>query len=712
MPAPSLPPSESTSASQSQDQPYPVDYAAEFHKYWHALIERIWIVVLCIVLCVAGGAIYLRRASVLYSSTATIQVEQTQQRVFKDGSPSENLQALDFLQTVVQSLKARPMLESVAETNRLASNPRFLTETNDVGDDPVMKALDRAITVKLRRGTRLIDITVNHSDPSLAAQIANSLVEQYDRENASRHVSSSSTANELLKKEAARLADKLKESEQELQDYKETNSKAASLDDKQNTVVAELKELSTKATEAKSIRIRAEADYNQVRELGTNVEALLTLATVANDSTVVASRIALSKAEDDFAVLQQRYKDKHPKYIQARSQIQNLQADLADKTLKSSQKVKAALEAATAAETALNEALRKQETASLELSQLAIKYGVLTRQVESDRALYQSVLNRISETSVTEKMQPTTVRKVQPATVPLKPFSPKKMMIMALSGFGGVSIGLFIVLGLAMLDTSIRTVDQAESMLGMPVLASIPQLRQARKDPLVVDGGDSAGAEGFRTLRAALSMLGRVEKRRVFLFTSAIPQEGKTFSSVNYAASLAQAGLKTLIIDCDLRRPKVATTLNGHDDSTPGVTDYLTGTKTFQEVVHPTKIDKLSYISGGTLAPNPAELLAGTGIGPLIEEALKNYDRVVIDSAPIHAVSDTLLIVKNAQTVCLVVRAAHTSNRFVLRCIQLLQNAEAPLSGVVMNRMRRHRGSGYGYYDYRYQDKKGAYGKN
>ena len=711
MPAPSLSPSESNPAS-SQDQPYPVDYAAEFHKFSNALLERIWIVLLCLVLCVAAGAIYLRRAPVLYSSTATIQVEQAQQSMFRDGAPSENLQALDFLQTVVQSLKARPMLQRVAENNNLASNPRFLTQENALGDDPVMKALDRAVAVKLRRGTRLIDITVNHSDPTLAAQIANSLVDEYDRENASRHVNSSSSANELLNKEATRLAAQLKDSEQRLQTYKETNSKAASLDDKQNTVVAELKELSTKATEAKSIRIRAEADYNQVRELGTNVEALLTLPSVANDSTVVASRIALSKAEDDFAVLQQRYKDKHPKYVQSRTQIQNLQADLADKVLKSAQKVKAGLDAANAAETALNEALRKQETASLELSQLAIEYGVLSRKVESDRALYQSVLNRMSETSVTKEMQPMTVRRVQPATVPVKPFSPRKMMIMALSGFGGISIGLLIVLGLAMLDTTIKTVDQAESMLGMPVLASIPQLRQARKDPLVMNGGDSAGAEGFRTLRAALSMLGRVEKRRVFLFTSAIPQEGKTFSSVNYAASLAQAGLNTLIIDCDLRRPKVASTLNGHDDFTPGVSDYLTGVKTFQEVVHPTKFEKLSYISGGTLAPNPAELLVGAGIAPLIEEALKQYDRVVIDSAPIHAVSDTLLIVKNAQTVCLVVRAAHTSNRFVLRCIQLLQSAEAPLSGVVMNRMRRHRGSGYGYYDYRYHDKKGVYGKS
>jgi capsular exopolysaccharide synthesis family protein len=225
------------------------------------------------------------------------------------------------------------------------------------------------------------------------------------------------------------------------------------------------------------------------------------------------------------------------------------------------------------------------------------------------------------------------------------------------------------------------------------------------------------GAEAFRTLRTALSMLGRVEDRRVFLFTSAMPAEGKTFCSLNYSASLAQMSLKTLLIDADLRRPAVEICLKGKEQGTAGVTDYLTGKKALLDVVQKTDLENLHFVSAGTTAPNPAELLAQDGLSAMIEDALRHYDRVVVDSAPIHAVSDTLLIVKSVQTVCLVVRAAKTSGRSVMRCIQLLQAAEAPLSGVILNRMPVRRGLGYGYYspyyDYSYHgkySKKGVYG--
>jgi capsular exopolysaccharide synthesis family protein len=516
------------------------------------------------------------------------------------------------------------------------------------------------------------------------------------------------------------LKKRLQESEQALQAYKE-EFKSTSLDERQNTVVAELKDLSAKATDAKSARIKAESDYEQVSELGTNVEALLTIASIANEPTVMAARVSLTKAEEDFAALRQRYKAKHPKFIQARSQVGTIQEDLAGNVLKAGRKLKAALEGARAGEQALENARRTQETSALELSKLAIQYTVLTREVESDRALYDSVLNRLKETSVIKEMKPAGIRLVQPAYTPAKPFSPRKAMIMALSCMVGVFAGFVIVLGLSFLDTSIKTVDEAEVLLSLPVLSSVSQIKEVKKhnSPLVIaEDAKSTGAEAFRTLRTSLSMLGRVEDRRVFLFTSAMPQEGKTFCSLNYAASLAQMGLKTLLIDGDMRRPTVESSLLGRDSGAPGVTDYLTGQKTLAEVVQAAKLKGLFFIPGGTTAPNPAELLARDGLSGLIQEALQHYDRVVLDSAPIHAVSDTLLMLRSVQTVCLVVRAAHTSSRFVIRCVQLLQGAGAPLSGIILNRMPTRRVLGYGhcyspYYDYRYHgkySKKGVYG--
>jgi capsular exopolysaccharide synthesis family protein len=246
----------------------------------------------------------------------------------------------------------------------------------------------------------------------------------------------------------------------------------------------------------------------------------------------------------------------------------------------------------------------------------------------------------------------------------------------------------------------------------VPVLAAVPKFNgvEADKRKLIdSDDADSCEAEAFRTLRTALSMLGRKDDRRVSLFTSAVPSEGKTFCSLNYAISLAQQGLRTLIIDCDLRRPMVEHSLLNNNQRGFGLTDYLTGQKDFKAVIHATQTENFFYIPAGSHAPNPAELLAKTGIEGIIDEALLHFDRVIVDSAPIHAVSDTLLILNRIQTLCLVVRSGKTPRNSVLRAVQMLKEAGAPLAGTILNQIPRARG-GYGYhYDSYYSY--GYYGK-
>jgi capsular exopolysaccharide synthesis family protein len=283
---------------------------------------------------------------------------------------------------------------------------------------------------------------------------------------------------------------------------------------------------------------------------------------------------------------------------------------------------------------------------------------------------------------------------------------------MVMSGMAGILVGALVLVGFWVMDTSIKTVDEAETLLGLSVFSVVPHIRKAKRAGhalVVVSNPKSAAAEAFRTLRASVSTVGDLEDRRLFLFASSMPGEGKTFCSINYAASLAQLGLKTLIIDADLRKPSIEMSLLGQESPSPGMTDYLSGQKTLDEVVWPAGIENLHVISGGSTAASPAELLAKDGLERLIKEALLRYDRVILDTAPINAVGDTLLILKSAHTVCLVIRTASTSRRYVLRCLQLLQGAKAPLAGILLNCMPRHRGPTYGaYYDHHYH---GKYGK-
>lgn len=723
-------------ASYGNGYGYQSHQQGDFARTWHFLVEKAWILFLTTVVALGLGYFYAGRARVVYSATATVQAEQDQPKILNVQMVEvRDPQTIEYLQTVAQGLNSRALLERVAETNKLWTDsrltnglptpPSFAPDASPVsavlanssespGNARVLDALERMVNVKLRRGTRLIDITVTHRSPDLTALIANSVVNEYVNENAEREDASIGMATRSLSKQVERVKKKLEASEKALQAYAETN-KAVSLDERQNTVVAALKELSTKATEARSLRLKTEAEYAQIASLGTNNAAgLLVMPTVAKDLTVQALQLELEKAVNDFAAVSKRYKEKHPKYIQSLGQVEGLRVGLTNAVLGVAQTVKAGLEHARAAEEALNKALEDQETLALELNKLSIQYKMLAREVESDRILYDELLKGAQEASVSKETHQTgIVRVVQKAYRPNRPIWPNKLTILAMSGLCGLLVGAMVLIGLRVTDTSIKTVDEAEALLNLLVFSVVPQLRRVNGTNhalLITSDPKSPAAEAFRTFRASLATQGDLHERRVFLITSAVPGEGKTFCSLNFAASLAQLGLKTLLIDADLRKPSVEMTLLGVESRSPGLTDYQRGQKRLEEVVRPTKIENLSFISEGSIVGSPAELLTQDGLEGLIQEALRHYDRVIVDSAPIHAVSDTLLILKSVQTVCLVVRAAHTSSRYVLRAVQILQSARAPLSGVILNRMPRHRGPTYGaFYDYRHH---GKYGKD
>ena len=217
--------------------------------------------------------------------------------------------------------------------------------------------------------------------------------------------------------------------------------------------------------------------------------------------------------------------------------------------------------------------------------------------------------------------------------------------------------------------------------------------------------------EAFRSLRASLGLLGREEDRKVVLFTSAVPSEGKSFCCVNYAVAYAQQGKRTLVVDFDLRKPSLAETFGVKGDM-PGVTDVMLGKEPLEKCVQTTRFDNLFLLTAGRMVPNPAELISGPWSKQLIHEAAAKFDHVVLDNAPINAVSDALLIVKEAQTVCLVMHARRTSARVVGRALEMLRRAGGKPSGLVLNFLPQSAGSGYYYYysGNKYYGHKGVYG--
>ena len=312
-----------------------------------------------------------------------------------------------------------------------------------------------------------------------------------------------------------------------------------------------------------------------------------------------------------------------------------------------------------------------------------------------------------------------------------------------------MALGLGFVYVVDIMDRSIKTVDQAETTLALPVLSAVPEIRKKgagdsqvptdSKAPaasasyrLMAEAPEGPTAEAFRNLRASLALLGPEAERKVFLFTSAVPNEGKSFSSANYALALAQQGYRVLLIDGDLRRPslhKIFLPISGQvadEDDSKGVVDCLVGATDLSSAVRKAETGRfeieatekatatggeLSVLTGGRRAPNPAELLSGPAFGRLLSEATRLYDRVIIDTAPVLAVSDTLLMTPLVQTVCVVVYAGKTPRNAVQRALGMLTGAGGRPAGVILNRMPRRRGSGYYYYYATHgYGGKGAYG--
>lgn len=691
-----------------------------FQNLYHVLLDKLWLIAIFLVIALLLAAGYLQLAPRLFSSTATLQVEQGDQKVIAiQKVQQEDLRGLEVLRTIEQVLKSRELLDRVITANGLDKDPRFVSpDLPAPSREQLADALSRIIDVRLRRFTRLIDVSVVHTSPQLTAEIANSLIREYMKQNLEQYSDASQVASEFLVEEARRLKKKLEESEHALHAYRE-KSKSVSLEQRQDIVNPKLKELSQRLTEAKSKRIDWAAKLAQVKALGTNDEALLVLPVVATDPLIMNIQANISKSESEFANLRQRYKEKHPKYIQASSQLAEWRKELYSAVRKIGQTVEVSYESAVAAETELDKAVVEQEAVALELNRQLIEYNVLTREVESDKMFYDAVNSRLKETSLAKELPSNIVRVVQKANPPELPFSPSKRKILILGAMAGLFGGILTVVGLNAIDRSVKTVDQAEELLQLAVLSAIPEVKEVKKDQsvlIVTEDAKSPGAEAFRSLRTSLRMLGREEDRRTFLFTSALPQEGKTFCTANYSLSLAQQGYKTLLIDGDLRRPAVENAILGKKSHHVGVTDYLTGQKKFTEIIQATKHENFSFISAGTTAPNPAELLAQRNFDSLIDEALLSFDRVIIDSAPIHAVSDTLVMLNRVQTVCLVIRACKTPAGAAARAIQMLQKAGSLPAGIVLNRLPRRKGRGYSYdpyYDYSYKGsyaEKGVYG--
>src|SRR5213592_775159 len=680
----------------------------DFRRFWHSFVERIWIVAICVLAGLFLALGYLARTPKLYQGHTVLEVQFSEPSVIATDDSTTRMRSMflasqEALRTIEQNLTNQALLARVVRSEGLAedggrallgqsvvndkSSPPQRTETPQPGAKaqsagggttftPLEEGLGRAmagmVRPTIRRGTRLIDLYVSHPDPAMAQRLAEAVGREYIRNSIERRASLSEEALRYLLEEEERLKTNLQKSEAAVADYKaknpdalqlgggtaatgsQTGSGAGSGGPRGGLVEDKLQELNNKLTGAKADRIRLEGELQQIEQAGENIDALLAIPSISTAGLVTEARREVTRVEAGITTYALRYKDKHPKMIAARASLAQAKEKLRQAVMAQPAILRNAIEQNKATEVSLQQALQDQQGVAVNLNRTAIGYQELARQAETDRALYESVLRQIKDTNLAKDVKANAVSVIEHSPLPNFPVSPRPTRTILLGLLGGLAAGLAFVFGIDALDRSIKTVDQAESTLGLPVFAAVPDTtdegpvsRLKRRSKafrssnyrVVVETPESPAAEAFRNLRAALSLLGPEAERKVSLFTSAVPNEGKSFTSANYSLVLAQQGYRVLLIDGDLRRPNMHRIFrfpnarnNSDEDSAPGVTDCLVGEadvasaarqipageiQLVDESIELTENvlaatgGQLFVLAGGRRAPNPAEILAG-----------------------------------------------------------------------------------------------------
>jgi len=669
--------------------------------YWHVVLERRWLVVSAFCSVLALCLIYLFNAQRIFQATARMQIDRESDNVLniKDVFAVDGREQ-DYLQTQYKNLQSRTLLESIIATLNLDKDQRYA-----LSGDPV-RAVAQDITIAPIRLSRLVDIKVQHPEPRQAAAIANALMETFINQNLDQKMRKSLAALRWLKDEADTLEKDVQKKDLALQEYR-VEKKMVSLADSQNIVLQALKQAQADLDKARSDAAAAQKVDEEVERLLKAGTSINSIPRVANDLLIQEIRKVLAEKEALLANLLKRYKDKYPDVIRVREEITSLKDSVQKESQKLREAIRAEAELARAKEVSMASELKKKEQESFELSQLRIQYDVLSRQADQSKLLYNVVLQRMKETDLTSKDKAQNMRVVDTAVVPRSPVKPRVVLTLFLGLLGGLGVAIGLAFFVNYLDDSIKSQDDIETYLRLPFLGYIPNIKtnsvlerdlQAHLHP------QSNAAEGFRTLRAAIALSPRSDKYRVVAVTSTIPAEGKSLVASNLAIVMAQTGLKTLLVDADLRRPSVHKVFRLQ--SPVGLSSYLTEkVSRVDEFIHTSEVPHLDVVCCGAVPSSPSELAGSKRMRQFLEEVRGRYERVILDCPPVSAVSDPLIIASLSDGVTFVTKFNKIRRDHARKTIQRIHDAGIHILGVVLNDIDFEGKDSYYYSYYYYQNR-------
>jgi succinoglycan biosynthesis transport protein ExoP len=566
----------------------------------------------------------------------------------------------------------------------------------------IAKTIGGSIIVTPIKNSKLVNISYMSTNPELAALIVNSVAKAYMENFMDMKMSSSRYAMRWLTEKAEEERTKLEKSEQALQEYMKDKD-IVTFENKLAIVPEQLSEVATKLASAETKRKEMESLYHAVQDAGRNPEKADTIPTIASDPTVQALRLQILSAEQNIIDMSKKYGRKHPAMIAAMNDLKGLKEKKNQEIRRVIESIKNDYELAKATEQNFRSLGAQTKAQTLTLNQKFIQYGALKRETETNKQLFDAIIKKIKEQNITQDIQTVDVLVVEKAEVPkspAKPNTPHNLLMGLLVGLlGGIGLAFFV----EYLDNTIKSVEDAEARLGVPVLGVVTLLKEKEKsmDQIVRNEPQSAFAESYKSLRTAILLSSAVNPPKNILITSISSGEGKTVTSVNLAMTIAQAEHKVLLVDGDLRKPRIHKIFG--TDNSKGLSTYLAGASD-TDIIRPTSISNLNVIPSGPIPPNPSELLSSGKMSDLLQRLNERYDIVIWDSAPLLTVTDSLILSKVLDGTIIITRAGETTYEGVSRAIKSLRDIEAHFIGIVINALEITRSDYYyhQYYSYSY----------
>ncbi len=680
----------------------------------------------------------------LYTSSSTVLVEKNR--------PNNNLGSSgysswdpEFLPTQIEIIKSKSVTRRVVDTLQLDTRYRsyffpeseeeesfvstikksvssfvaalFQPDKDENGDgsddekelrdeaDVIASMLQDGIEVKPVRETRVLNILYTDKDPRMAQRIAEALVQAYIEVSLEIKLSSTQHSLKWMTSKAAAERKKLEESERALQKYKRDQN-LVTVENKLTIYPEKLAQASRKLSESENRQKELKALYNQIIKVQDNSQALETIPALAQNPAIVSLRSQILKAQQLIKELSKKYGSKHPKMIKA---VDDRNILIQEKNIEIKRVIESTrneYELAKSRQESLKEQLASSKNELLDVNERFVQYTIMNREVEANRVLYDALTASLKKASLTEESQSVNIWVMRSASLPKGPSNrnPKRILLlgMILGLAGGVGLAFFI----EYLDNTIKSTDDLEQRYGMTVLGSVQEAGKGEAiETTIKDNARSPISESYRIIRSSLLLSSADHPPRTILVTSMATQDGKTTTSINLARTMAHGGDKVLLIDADMRKPRVHSLFGM--PNTVGLSSYLSGNSD-EKIIRSLADEKIGVIPSGPIPPNPSELLESKRMQHLLQQLTGVYDFIIIDSPPIGHLVDGLILSTLVDGTVLVARAGKTTYDLFGSGLKKMQDIKAPILGAILNSMSaKLAGSKYHhYYEYYSQDGK------